>query len=109
MTTPTALLDGIDKTLSDFKTRAYEAKKAYDQSELGRAHRELTAARPVLGAIRPLLRLDLPDADRAGDLAALPLRDAGCSAGYRALWARCVYRQGCLWAIRNSARRAAAS
>ena len=38
-----ALLDGIDKTLSDFKTRAYEAKKAYDQSDVGRAHRELTA------------------------------------------------------------------
>ncbi|WP_157863335.1 hypothetical protein [Bradyrhizobium tropiciagri] len=30
-----ALLDGIDKTLSDFKTKAYEAKKSYDQSELG--------------------------------------------------------------------------
>ena len=34
-----ALLDGIDKTLSDFKTKAYEAKKTYDQSELGRDQR----------------------------------------------------------------------
>ena len=38
-----ALLDGIDKTLSDVKTKAYQAKKAYDQSDVGRAHRELTA------------------------------------------------------------------
>jgi hypothetical protein len=38
-----ALLDGIDKTLSDFKSKAYQAKKAYDQSDVGRAHRELTA------------------------------------------------------------------
>src|SRR3954451_6067674 len=38
-----ALLDGIDKTLSDFKTTAYQAKKAYDQSDIGRAQRELTA------------------------------------------------------------------
>jgi hypothetical protein len=38
-----ALLDGIDKTLSDFKTKAYQAKKSYDQSDVGRTQRELTA------------------------------------------------------------------
>ena len=38
-----ALLDGIDKTLSDFKTKVYETRKSYDQSDLGRTHRELSA------------------------------------------------------------------
>ena len=43
-----ALLHGIDKTLSDLKATAYEAKKSYDQSDLGRAHRECEQAAHVL-------------------------------------------------------------
>ena len=52
-----ALLDGIDKTLSDFKTKAYQAKKAYDQSDVGRAHRELTALGYTRMSLDDLIRL----------------------------------------------------
>ena len=85
-----ALLDGIDKTLSSFKAKAYEAKKSYDQSDLGRAHRELSA----LGRFWSQLlascgwiyqRLIAPVTRRIWQF----LRWA--FARYRALWARCVY------------------
>jgi hypothetical protein len=85
-----ALLDGIDKTLSDFKTKAYEAKKSYDQSELGRAHRELSAlgrfwSQFVRSCGWIYLRLIAPVTWRIYRFARWTF------ARYRALWARCVY------------------
>ncbi len=87
-----ALLDGIDKTLSDFKTRTYEAKKAYDQSDLGRTQRELTAlgrfwAQFVSSCGWIYMRLIAPVTWR--------IYRAGrwLFGRYRALWARCVYRK----------------
>jgi len=85
-----ALLDGIDKTLADFKTTAYQAKKAYDQSDVGRAHRELTAlgrfwAQFVHSCGWIYARLIAPITWRVYR----GIRWA--FARYRALWARCVY------------------
>ena len=85
-----ALLDGIDKTLSDFKTKAYEAKKSYDQSDLGRAHRELSAlgrfwSQFVRSCGWIYLQLIAPITWRIYRF----LRWA--FARYRALWARSVY------------------
>jgi hypothetical protein len=85
-----ALLDGIDKTLSDFKTKAYQAKKAYEQSDVGRAQRELTAlgrfwSQVVHSCGWIYARLIAPITWRVyrGLL--------WLFARYRALWARCVY------------------
>src|SRR3979411_1058926 len=85
-----ALLDGIDKTLSDFKTKAYEAKKAYDPSDVGRAQRELTAlgrfwSQFVRSCGWIYLQLIAPITWRVYRA----MRWA--FARYRALWARCVY------------------
>jgi hypothetical protein len=85
-----ALLDGIDKTLSDFKTKAYQAKKTYDQSDVGRAHRELTAlgrfwSQFVRSCGWIYARLIAPITWRV-------YRAIRWAFGrYRALWARCVY------------------
>ena len=85
-----ALLQGIDKTLSDFKTKAYEAKKAYDQSDVGRAQRELSALGRFwaqfihsLGWIYGKLIAPVTWRVYRGLL--------WLYARYRALWARCVY------------------
>ena len=85
-----ALLEGIDKTLSDFKTKAHEAKKAYDQSDVGRTHRELTAlGRFWSQLVRSFgwvyMKLISPVTWRIYRF----IRWA--FARYRALWARCVY------------------
>jgi hypothetical protein len=85
-----ALLDGIDKTLSDFKTKAYATKKAYDQSDMGRAQRELTAlgrfwAQFVHSCGWIYMRLIAPVTWRVYRFARWVF------ARYRALWARCVY------------------
>ena len=85
-----ALLDGIDKTLSDFKTTAYQAKKAYDQSDVGRAQRELTAlgrfwSQVVRSCGWIYERLIAPITWR------IYRAILWMFARYRALWARCVY------------------
>jgi hypothetical protein len=38
-----AFLDSIDKTLGAAKDKAFQAKKSYDQSDIGKAQRDLTA------------------------------------------------------------------
>lgn len=85
-----ALLHGIDKTLSDFKASAYQAKRSYDQSELGRTHRELTAlgrfwSQFVRSCGWLYLKLIAPITWRIYRLI------RALFARYRALWARCVY------------------
>ena len=85
-----ALLDGIDKTLSDFKTKAYQAKKAYDQSDVGRAQRELTAlgrfwSQFVRSCGWIYATLIAPVTWRIYRFVRWAF------AGYRKLWARCVY------------------
>ena len=85
-----ALLDGIDKTLSDFKTRAYEAKKTYDQSDIGRTQRELSAlgrfwSQVVHSCGWIYIRLIAPVTWRIYRFVRWAF------ARYRALWARCVY------------------
>ena len=85
-----ALLDGIDKTLSDFKTRAYEAKKTYDQSDIGRTQRELSAlgrfwSQVVHSCGWIYMRLIAPVTSRIYRFVRWAF------ARYRALWARCVY------------------
>lgn len=87
-----ALLDGIDKTLSDFKTKAFEAKKAYDQSNIGRAQREWSAlgrfwAQFLHSCGWIYRRLIAPVTWRIYR----GLR--WLFARYRALWERCVYRR----------------